>query len=941
VTDDPFDAPQDRDLFDSAEHAWCYGNWASALELYLQLLLQRLSSCRGKLPPHVRVLLERIADLAVPFGLEVGAESLLQSAVASAAQDNNVVAAVYYQLKLAHLALIRGRPDEAKKLIAAQETHIGPLRDTPTRAEDLDRWEDGCWKAASRPDRSLMLSRLYLVAGIWLSGRGFFSHAALLLERGAMHAMPPAPALACRALAALRLALATTLLEQGKFAACGGVLADIRDMVDPRQQPAQYVEWLELRGKLDLLHGDFGAALRGAEEVVSVCRRGGFSRAAMAAVLNQAQALLFLNQTSAAADLVRCVDRTARAAQAGTALARAEFLAVLVRARAISLGRPGTAPSVIELWRGRSSGPRGGPIALGPPPELLPAPTYLALFEDRSLELQWAMAAGDLGSAGVAFDRLRDTFQVGESALVLSRLHLYGGMLALDRGDAIEAERVLDDVIPHLERLGLRPDLWQALRLRASCADRHGQPEQRNEYSRRADSLLSELTDSLSGAQRAVYGWNKWAAEEEGLARDAARLAEEASRAQTLATPACWIQQCRLQAFLDRLDEARREVFRSQSGRPNGTLTERGLEAGPFTPPADRAVLSFLVLPEIVYIYRACSGRLDTFCRPLRRHELRALVARWIENVSGGDHVRADELAEELSCGLGVGDLLRGLPPNVRRLTVAPDDSLHGFPFAALRHGGRYLTEDYAISVTFDRSQLPVPPAAGAGELLVVAVASGVPSSPEYPRGIPPLPGTILEGEQTADWFRSRGVTSAVLVDGAAKKAGVLARWREATFVHIACHGIFRPDRPDASGLVLVAQDGRPEVLSLRDLSQVTFQRLRHVTLSNCWLADSFMLPGRMSVSLPEALCRSGAGSVLGCLWPVHDEEGAEFMNRFYHHADGLPRDEAAAAARRDFIRQRSSRRRLPYYWAGFQIYGDPGPLFEQNASPPIPQTSE
>src|SRR5262249_40863722 len=114
--------------------------------------------------------------------------------------------------------------------------------------------------------------------------------------------------------------------------------------------------------------------------------------------------------------------------------------------------------------------------------------------------------------------------------------------------------------------------------------------------------------------------------------------------------------------------------------------------------------------------------------------------------------------------------------------------------------------------------------------------------------------------------FRTRSVPASILVDGDATRPAVLSLWREAAFVHAACHGLFRPDQPDSSGLLLLPRDGDPEVLNLRDLSRMTFHRLRHVTLSNCWLADSFLLPGRLTVSLPEALCRSGAGSVLACL---------------------------------------------------------------------------
>jgi CHAT domain-containing protein len=303
-------------------------------------------------------------------------------------------------------------------------------------------------------------------------------------------------------------------------------------------------------------------------------------------------------------------------------------------------------------------------------------------------------------------------------------------------------------------------------------------------------------------------------------------------------------------------------------------------------------------------------------------------VARWVEDLrERGGAGEADQVAEELAAGLRLGEGLADLPPEVRRLTVVPDDSLHGFPLAAFRHRGRYLAEDYAITVALDHVPRARPGPAGGGPALAVAVSRGASPDVRFPRGVPPLPGTRPEAAAVAAWFRARGVSCPILEDEAANCATVLASWREAAFVHAACHGIFRPDRPGDSGLVLIPSDAGPEVLRLRDLAGLRCPRLRHVTLSNCWLADSYQLPGRASVGLPEVLYRAGAGSVLGCLWPVHDRAGAFFAERFYQHATTQPRDQAVAAARRDLLHHVNPAWRRPFCWAGHQFYGDPGPL--------------
>src|SRR5205085_5777835 len=111
-------------------------------------------------------------------------------------------------------------------------------------------------------------------------------------------------------------------------------------------------------------------------------------------------------------------------------------------------------------------------------------------------------------------------------------------------------------------------------------------------------------------------------------------------------------------------------------------------------------------------------------------------------------------------------------------------------------------------------------------------------------------------------------------------------------------------------------------------LAGLRLDRLRHVTLSSCWGADSFVLPGRHVVSLPQALVRAGAGSVLGSLWPVDDDVSPAFMQRFYHYLDAWPRDEALRRTQLDCLRGNlplppGRRADQPFYWAGFQLYGE------------------
>src|SRR5262249_51782970 len=113
-------------------------------------------------------------------------------------------------------------------------------------------------------------------------------------------------------------------------------------------------------------------------------------------------------------------------------------------------------------------------------------------------------------------------------------------------------------------------------------------------------------------------------------------------------------------------------------------------------------------------------------------------------------------------------------------------------------------------------------------------------------------------------------------------------------------------------------------------LSRTEFANCRHVTLSSCWAADNFILPGRWIVSLPETLHRAGAQSILACPWPVDDEVAAAFMARFYDLLADLPRAQALQQTQIECGNSQWPECQHidtppPFYWAGFKLFGEAG----------------
>jgi CHAT domain-containing protein len=71
---------------------------------------------------------------------------------------------------------------------------------------------------------------------------------------------------------------------------------------------------------------------------------------------------------------------------------------------------------------------------------------------------------------------------------------------------------------------------------------------------------------------------------------------------------------------------------------------------------------------------------------------------------------------------------------------------------------------------------------------------------------------------------------------------------------------------------------------------------------------------------------------VLASLWPVDDTFAVAFMRRFYEYLDGFGRDEALRRVQLDclsgrLMRTDESATTSPFFWAGFVLHGNPGPL--------------
>jgi len=290
-----------------------------------------------------------------------------------------------------------------------------------------------------------------------------------------------------------------------------------------------------------------------------------------------------------------------------------------------------------------------------------------------------------------------------------------------------------------------------------------------------------------------------------------------------------------------------------------------------------------------------------------------------------------------------------------RRLVVVADGALQYLPFAALPLPGRggeptpLVTEHEVVNLP-SASALSVLRRQTAGRRRpareVVVLADPVfeaddPRLRSLRRAGGPLAGQgpVVEGRLSVPRLAATRLEADAIVSqvpagmgakrtdfGASRTAATSPDLAEYRIVHFATHGVFDPDNPGSSGIVLSlfdergrAQDG---LLRLRDIYSLRLPA-DLVVLSACNTALGKRILGEGLVGAVRGFMYAGSRRVVASLWKVDDDATVEFMRRFYA-AMFDQRDSPAASLRQSQLAMfREQRWRAPFYWAAFGIQGE------------------
>jgi CHAT domain-containing protein len=250
------------------------------------------------------------------------------------------------------------------------------------------------------------------------------------------------------------------------------------------------------------------------------------------------------------------------------------------------------------------------------------------------------------------------------------------------------------------------------------------------------------------------------------------------------------------------------------------------------------------------------------------------------------------------------------------RLVVVPHGVLHDLPFGALTSDGHhFLADDYLISYSPSVSALSyLHPNMNPAPLRALVLAN------DQNEGLPRL---SYAEDEARDVAAILGATP--LLGEQATPAVLREQASNYDVLHLVSH--FEVDRknPMASRILFARGANSDEgSLDLAGIYRLSLRTTDLVVLSGCQSQTGKRTRGDDIASLSRAFLYAGSPSVIASLWSVDDDATRQLMVAFYTHLkSGMSKAEALRAAQTD-IRAKYPN---PFYWAGFVLTGDPGPL--------------
>jgi CHAT domain-containing protein len=276
----------------------------------------------------------------------------------------------------------------------------------------------------------------------------------------------------------------------------------------------------------------------------------------------------------------------------------------------------------------------------------------------------------------------------------------------------------------------------------------------------------------------------------------------------------------------------------------------------------------------------------------------------------------------------------------VDTIVYAPDDIMRYFPLAALHDGKQWLAERYQINYLTALALTPLEPDQNKTPRVLAAALTEAHQVKVLDKTytFPALQFTQPEIESLAKTLPN---TTTIINQGFNRQT-LTTGIPQNTILHLATHGMFVPNSPDQS--IIVMGDG--STISLREIEQQwKLPNVSLVVLSACETAIGGKLGNGIEVlGFGYQMQRIGSRASISSLWTIDDGGTQGFMNTFYTELkQGKTPAFAIQKTQKDFIQGKVTAKDIersrgavpyvrggiptdlthPYYWAPFILVGN------------------
>ncbi len=320
---------------------------------------------------------------------------------------------------------------------------------------------------------------------------------------------------------------------------------------------------------------------------------------------------------------------------------------------------------------------------------------------------------------------------------------------------------------------------------------------------------------------------------------------------------------------------------------------------------SNTVIIKYKAIDSVLYAFKITNTEVTTNAIPYL-NETKTIITNYINSLKNKNTQKTEAFK-----------IFKRLLPfqidTFENVVILPDDLLHFLPFETLiNDSGNYLIQSHNLS--YANHLVFVKNDTQNNTLESVSIFS-----PDYKS----INTKSLKGAEGEGFYISELFNNTHYFKEEATKAQFIEHADTADVLHLAMHADINNSNPELSYFVFNASN-QDEKLYLEELYALKL-KANLAVLSACNTGLGITENAKGSISLQRAFIMAGVPATISSLWEAPDDATKKIMTQFYSNLkNGEPKNLALRNAKLHYIASAEDDAiTVPYYWAGFVLFGD------------------